>query len=118
MDIKGKKKQFLEELTKSQGIISTATDKTGIHRQTYYIWINKDKKFKEAVQNIQNKLDDFYEAQFIKLTNEKNDKIILHAAKTRLKKRGYGDKLELQHSGEIEFSPVTINIIKPKEDDE
>ena len=101
-----RKKQFLEELGKSWGIVTTACERTGVARKTYYNWLEKDEKFKQAVQNIQKKLDDFYETQFIKLCAEKNDKAILQAVKTRLKNRGYADKLELEHSGSLNLDII------------
>ena len=101
-----RKKQFLEELGKTWGIVTTACERVGITRQTYYKWLGKDEKFKKAVKEIQEKLDDFYEAQFIKLVAEKNDKAILQAVKTRLKHRGYADKLELEHSGSLNLDII------------
>jgi transcriptional regulator of acetoin/glycerol metabolism len=47
-----KKTALLEALEKSLGVVTTACKQVGIARKTYYLWIAKDKDFKDAVDDI------------------------------------------------------------------
>lgn len=121
------KKRFIEALKKSRGIISSACESVSMSRQTYYNWIDADADFKAAVDEIQESAIDFVESKLMekingvcftgsKVTNgedEKNiytlppsDTAIIFYLKTKGKKRGYVEKTEIEHSGQV--SQVTI----------
>ena len=48
---KVKKGLFLDMFSRSLGIITTACEKAGIDRKTYYNWIRDDAEFKDSVAN-------------------------------------------------------------------
>jgi len=50
--IKKEKERFLEAFEESIGIVTIACQKVGIHRSTYYDWLEKDPKFKKEVERI------------------------------------------------------------------
>ena len=44
---------MLEALEKSLCVVTTACKTVGIDRQTHYNWMNKDLKYKKAVEDLQ-----------------------------------------------------------------
>lgn len=92
------RKRFIQEYERTLGNISASCQNVGIHRATIYRWLKSNsrinQKFRtalEAVNPIERKRD-FIEEKFLELVNDKNPTVIVHAAKTILKERGYGDK--------------------------
>ena len=54
-------------------------------------------------------VQDVIETAFLSLVIDKNPAVVIHGAKTKLKERGYGDRLELEHSGNL---GVVFNIVE------
>lgn len=50
--IKKSKESFLKAFEESIGIVTIACQKIGIHRSTYYDWLEKDEEFKKEVERI------------------------------------------------------------------
>jgi hypothetical protein len=97
-----KKKEFLAALIECKGIITHACEQVGISRGAVYKW-EKDEEFRQAKKEAEEKLCDFYEKAFVDLVAEKNPNVTTQAAKTKLRKRGYGDKVEV--SGTLGIDP-------------
>jgi len=97
-----KKAAMLEALEKSLGVVSTACKQVGIARKTYYLWLEKDKDFKAAVDDISNVALDFAESKLHKLIRDENPTAIIFYLKTKGKKRGYIERQEIAHDGAIE----------------
>lgn len=127
-----KKKKVLEELEKQNGIVSTACNNTGTPRSTFYKWCNDDPEFKALVDDIQEVAIDYVESKLFEkiegvwidsgkkqddeplvYKTPPSDTAIIFYLKTKAKKRGYVEKQEIKHSGEIGFTG--IEIIKPGE---
>lgn len=108
------KKKFLEILDNSRGIISTACKSmNNMSRQTYYNWLKNDEEFKEAADDIQENAIDFVEGKLfekingitIQIFNQKGEPIIydqppsdtaiIFYLKTKGKKRGYVERMEV-----------------------
>lgn len=125
MDIN--KKEILEALEKCNGIVSTACKNIGLARSTFYNWLNTDNDFKEAVNEIQEVAIDFVESKLMEKINgvfiqgkghtddeeelptykvPPSDTAIIFYLKTKGKKRGYVEKTQVEHSGQI--NQVTI----------
>ena len=47
------KKEFLEALERSLGVVTTAAKVCNIARTTHYRWLEEDAEYKEAVNDIQ-----------------------------------------------------------------
>lgn len=129
------KKQMVEALKKSLGIISTACEACSISRQTHYRWLSEDEHYKSQVEDITESSIDFVESKLfekidgitVQTINAKglpviyeqapSDTAIIFFLKTKAKKRGYIEKQEIdqkiEHSGAVGFTG--INIIKPNE---
>ncbi len=120
------KKQMLEALTKSLGVVKTACSLVGISRETHYRWTREDENYKLAVENIADEAIDFVESKLFEKINgvtiqsgvdkegepivydhPPSDTAIIFYLKTKGKKRGYIERQEVDHSGAIEL-PVTF----------
>lgn len=99
-----KKKQILEALEKSLGIVTTACKQVGIHRDTYYEWLKKDKEFKKKVKDLENVALDFAESQLHKQIAKGNPLSTMFYLKCKGKKRGYIEQQELRVSGNMKFT--------------
>ena len=110
---KNNKKIMIKELIKSFGNITSACLKTNIDRQTFYNWMEDDNKFKNKVDEVPEITLDFFEAQLIKLAKEKNPQVVMFYLKTKGKKRDYVERQEIETHA---VQDVTINIIKPNND--
>jgi len=95
------KKRMLEALEKSLGVVTTAAKMAGIERKTHYRWMDKDSKYREAVDNISNVVLDFAESQLHQQIKKGNTAATIFLLKTIGKKRGYIERQEVDHNGGI-----------------
>lgn len=111
------KKKMLEELEKACGIVSTAARNAGISRTTHYSWTREnsdvyDPEYAKEVEDINESAIDHVESKLLEKINgiqmEKeigeesivyslppSDTAIIFFLKTKGRKRGYGDKTEV-----------------------
>lgn len=107
------KKQMIEALKKSLGIVSTACENCDISRQTHYRWLSEDEDYKSQVEDITESSIDFVESKLfekidgitVQTINAKglpviyeqapSDTAIIFFLKTKAKKRGYIEKQEI-----------------------
>lgn len=118
--LRDKKKELVIDLMKkSLGNITYTCEKAQIERKTYYNWLERDEKFKEAIENIdfdEMKVD-IAELGMIGLAKEKN----YHACKFILENkgtsRGYTKKLDNQIN--IQNNSITVdnllNVLKAEQ---
>jgi len=99
-----KKREILEALEKSLGIVTTACKQVGINRDTYYEWLKKDKDFKRKVKELENVALDFAESQLHKQIAKGNPLSTMFYLKCKGKKRGYIEQQELKVSGNMKFT--------------
>jgi hypothetical protein len=120
------KKKFLEILDKSRGIILTACKSMDISRQTYYNWLKSDEDFKQSAEDIQENAIDFVESKLLEKINgitiqvfnqkgepvvydqQPSDTAIIFFLKTKGKKRGYIERVEVDN-----VSPIQLLINDP-----
>ena len=98
-----KKAVFLKALENNLGHISNACEAANIHRQTYYSWIEKDQKFKDQCDDVNEGLVDLAESKLFENINNNDNACIIFFLKTKGKKRGYDER-------------QTIEITKPFEE--
>ena len=89
------KKNVLEALEKSFGIVTTACKTVGIGRTQFYQWLKDDQVFKEKVNDIQNVTLDMAESQLHKQILGGNTSATIFYLKTKGKKRGYVERQEI-----------------------
>ena len=90
-----KKESLLKSLEQSLGIVTVACKKADIPRSTYYKWLNEDKDFAQAVEDIENIALDFAESQLHKQISENSTAATIFYLKTKGKKRGYIERQEI-----------------------
>ena len=90
-----KKALALKALAANNGSVIAVMRKVGICRDTYIDWLKGDPAFARQVNAIEETVNDWYEDCFKKLVKEGNPQAVIHASKTRLRSRGYGEKLEV-----------------------
>ena len=100
------KKKLVEALEKSLGIVTEACDKSQLSRTQFYKWYKEDEHFKKEVDNIEGKFVDFAETHLKEQIKNNNTQATIFYLKTRGRKRGYGDSLDLTTNNE----PIKINI--------
>lgn len=105
-----KKKQFIEALEKSLGVVTSACKKVNITRRTYYNWIEKDEKFKQECEAIQEIAIDFVESKLFENIQRNDTTAMIFYLKTKAKSRGYIEKQQIEHN----IDSITI---KPYEED-
>ena len=107
----------LEAIEKCLGIITQASKKSGIGRDSIYRWKKEDEEFNAAMESIDNIVLDFAESALHKQINEGNTASTIFLLKCKGKKRGYIEKTEVEHSGEIIGAPVITfsDTTKPKD---
>ena len=91
------KEALLEALNKSSGIVASACKAVNISRFTFYKWYNEDEDFREKVDDVQELQKDFAEALILKKMKEGDTTMIIFYAKTKMKDRGYSERVE--HTG-------------------
>ena len=105
---RGKKATMIEALKSQLGIVSVACKQAGISRETHYRWLREDENYKYFVGEENFNTKDFGEHCLLKLMKNENPAAIIFFNKTRNKDRGYYEKQEVEHIGDI---PITINLI-------
>lgn len=98
-----KKRAMITALEKSLGIVTTAAKAAGIDRQTHYNWMAKDARYKAAVESIADITLDFAESQLHKNMMNGSDAATIFYLKTKGKKRGFIEKTEIEHSGDMKI---------------
>lgn len=106
-------KDFLIIFKSNAGLIQASCEKAKIDRTTYYLWLKRSEKFKQACEDVDEKLKDFVEGKILNHMKSDDNKISADMckfyAKTKMKGRGYIEKQEVEHSGN---SSVNINLIE------
>ena len=106
------KRNMLQALRATLGIVSAAAEKVGISRGTHYRWLNEDPDYAEAVANVAEYVTDFAESSLFKLIQEGNPQATLFYMKTRGRSRGYVERQEIEIT---EKKPLSW--LSPKEEE-
>lgn len=93
--LQGKKRQFIEALTKALGIVTTASKISGISRQSHYRWLADDSDYATKVSDIDNMVLDFGESSLHSLVGEHNVAATIFLLKTKGKGRGYVERSDI-----------------------
>ena len=112
------KKQVIEALEKSLGVVSTACAAVDMPRSTFYNWLKEDADFKAAVDEIQELAVDVAESELHKLIKSGETTAIIFYLKTKGKKRGYIEKTEVDNnvSGSLTWNETRHYGTKPNQD--
>ena len=110
------KRNLLEALEKSLGVVTTACKIVDCNRSTFYKYYNNDQDFKSSVDELQNLTLDFAESQLHQQIKDGNTTATIFYLKTKGKKRGYIERKEVEMTAEVSTSKLS-NEAKKKIDD-
>ena len=96
-----RKEAMIEALKRSGGNISVACKSVGIPRKTHYKWVHLDEQYAAAVEDAAEDVGDYVEGELMKHIKAGNLTAIIFYCKTKLKGRGYYEKEEMEHSGNL-----------------
>ena len=101
---------FLYALTQSMFNVSQSLRRLCIPRKTYETWRANDPEFTELMGEIHWHKQNFFEQAFITRVAAGDTAATIHAAKTVLRDRGYNEKIEVEHTGNITTTEVVVNV--------
>ena len=110
-----KKDTLLQALENSLGIVSTACNRTGISRSSFYKWYKEDEEFRKKVDDIDNVKLDYVETKLFKNIENEKEKSIIFYLQHKGHKRGYIQKQNINlTSNEEDIKKIEIEIIESK----
>lgn len=119
------KASMIEALKQCLGVVTDASQMSGVPRRTHYDWMKDDKEYKDRVESIGEEALDFVESKLFETINgvvigketktgfktytlPPDVRSIMFYLKTKGKKRGYVERVENEISTPGEFSPKII----------
>lgn len=107
-----RKKNMLEALKATFGVITRAAEQVGICRAVHYDWLKEDPEYAAAYAELTELKKDFVESKLLKLVNDGDTAATIFAAKTLCKDRGYVEKWQQEISGPdgTSLAPPVINV--------
>lgn len=110
------KEDFITALNQTGANISEACAKTGVPRSTFYYWRNTDDEFNQEVEDIGEAEIDFVESCLKKNIRAGDTTAQIFYLKTRGKKRGWSEKLQLQpvQPEQAQPEPQVVNAVEIK----
>jgi ACT domain-containing protein len=110
-----KKETLLQALESSLGIVSTACNRTGISRSSFYKWYKEDEEFRQKVDEIDNVKLDYVETKLFKNIENEKEKSIIFYLQHKGHKRGYIQRQNINlTSNEEDIKKIEIEIIESK----
>lgn len=108
------KKAMLAALEQSLGIVTTAAKASGVSRAQHYTWLEKDAKYKQAVEDMANIALDFAESKLHTLIKSGSPAATIFYLKTKGKARGYVERSEIEVTNKPAFvvSPEAKGVSK------
>lgn len=98
---KENKEKFLKVYKDKGCNISVASESININRATYYLWRRTDSEFNRKCQEAEESLMDYAETKLIKNIQDGKEASLIFYLKTKGKKRGYVEKTEVEHTGNV-----------------
>ena len=95
------KRLMINALEKTLGVVTSACKIVGIARSTHYNWYDNDRDYRDAVDDISNIALDFAESKLHEMIKDKDTTATIFYLKTKGKKRGYIERNEIDHNGQI-----------------
>ena len=108
-----RKEDYIKAIRASNGIITSAAMKLGVERAAIYQAAKRWSDVQEAIDESRQILVDFAEAKLKEKILALDTTAIIFTLKTLGKNRGYVERVEQQHSGEIAIRPIAIEVVPP-----
>lgn len=97
--------KIIDAVKKSRGLIAVAARSLGIDRRTIYNRMEKSEAIRDAVEESRDFTTDTAEAALYKAISDGEAWAVCFYLKTQGKARGYIEKQQVEHSGEL---PVLV----------
>lgn len=103
---------YMHSLVDSNFNPSVACRKMCISKGALDKWIKNDPEFVNLMDEIHWHRGNFYQGKLDELVKEKDPSTVQFVNRTFNRNRGYGDKIEIEHTGRIQHDHVTVDITK------
>lgn len=101
-----RKELFLHVMAASHFNTTKACRRVNIPHSQFKRWCAEDFEFANLLVEMQEHRSNFYDEKFNQLVDEKEPSVVIHAQKTFNREKGFGDKLKIEHSGEVKNTGV------------
>ena len=105
---KSRQAMFLSMYLDYRGHIGRICKEIGIDRATYYLW-KKEPKFAQDLDSLIEFINDSVEDKILQEIDAGEKELIKLWAKTKMKHRGFVEKQEIEHKGDMS---IQINLIE------
>jgi hypothetical protein len=104
------KKAMLEALKATLGIVTAASEKAGVGRDSHYRWMKSDRKYRRAVEELADVALDFAETQLLRQMKAGAPASTIFYLKTKGRHRGYIERrdVDLTSKGERIVAPPIV----------
>lgn len=99
--------EVADAIATAEGYVSKAADILGCHVNTIYNYIERYDVVRDAVTQVREKRHDFVENAIMRAIKADNVTAMIFYAKTQMKDRGYVERQELHHSGNINVTELS-----------
>lgn len=108
------KEAFIIAYRENFGNITIACQACGISRTMYQNWMKNDPEFKKALAEIEPEeiMLDWGEHKLMERITKGDTLATMFLLKTKGKRRGYIEKTEVSHEGDV-VKAITVNVLKP-----
>ena len=104
---------MLEALEANKNIVTVSAQCAGIHRDSHYRWMKEDPEYAEKVNALNDTAIDWVENKLYDLINLGDTTATIFYLKTKGRKRGFNERLELSHETP-EGLDIKVEFIKPE----
>lgn len=98
-----RKAAMLKALKFHLGLVSQSCEMAGVTRSTHYNWMESDGVYAAAVREMDEFQGDFVEGQLLRGIKAGQPAMTIFYAKTKLRHRGYVEKVEVEHTNQPVF---------------
>ena len=106
------KKQYIEAIHNSRGLLTAAAKSLGVTRKAIYDAAKRHPEVQKAIEEARERTTDLAEGKLYQQINEGNMTAIIFYLKTQGKKRGYVERQEVTGA---EGNELTVRIIRDQE---
>jgi transposase-like protein len=92
--------RIIDALGHTKGMVSLAARRLGCARSTIYDWAEKHPEIKDAIEAERETMTDLAEISLFKQVQDGQGWAVQFYLRTQGKNRGYGDQVNVQHSGD------------------
>ena len=110
------KEAFIIAYKENFGNITISCEASGVGRTQYKTWLKDDPEFAKRLAEIEPEeiMLDFGEQKLMERIARGDTLATMFLLKTRGKRRGYIEKTEVSHEGDV-VKQITVNVIKPNQ---